>query len=101
MPTAEEITRHHEPDPEETPWVVAPPANEIVEIVEYNPTWPDRYAWFAHRIRAALGDRVLGLEHVGSTAVPGLAAKDVIDIDLTVADARDEEAYVGALEVGR
>ena len=98
MPTAEEITRHREPAPDENPWVVAPPANETVEIVEYDPDWTARFACFADRIRGSLGDRVLGIEHVGSTAVPGLAAKGVIDIDLTVADPSDEFAYVPALE---
>ena len=47
---------------------------------------------------SALGDRVLTLEHVGSTSVPDLPAKPVIDIDLTVADSSDEAAYVPALE---
>src|SRR5207247_4664855 len=50
------------------------------------------------RIRAALGDRVLQLEHIGSTAVPGLAAKPVIDMILVVANSADEPAYVPALE---
>lgn len=98
MPTAEEITRHHEPDPDENPWVVGPPIETSVEIVEYDATWPDRYQWFADDIRRTLGDAVLALEHVGSTSVPGLAAKDVIDIDLIVADPRDEPAYVPLLE---
>ena len=52
----------------------------------------------AHRIRGALGWRVLQLEHVGSTSVPDLPAKPIIDIDLTVADPDDEPAYVPALE---
>ncbi len=56
------------------------------------------YQDLAERIRGALGDKVLDLEHVGSTSVPGLAAKPVIDIDLTVADATDEDAYVGPLD---
>lgn len=99
MPTADEITRHRDPSPDENPWVVAPPAAEIVEILEYDPSWPNRYVWFADSIRKTLGDGVLGLEHVGSTAVPGLAAKDVIDIDLVVADPSDEQAYVRPLEV--
>jgi GrpB-like predicted nucleotidyltransferase (UPF0157 family) len=98
MPTADEITRHREPNPDENPWVVAPPANEVVEIVEYDPSWPQRYGWLADTVRQALGDRALGLEHVGSTAVPGLAAKDVIDIDLTVVDPSDEQTYVPMLE---
>jgi GrpB-like predicted nucleotidyltransferase (UPF0157 family) len=49
-------------------------------------------------VRAALGDRVLLLEHVGSTSVPGLAAKPRIDMLLVVADSTDEAAYVPALE---
>jgi GrpB-like predicted nucleotidyltransferase (UPF0157 family) len=97
MPTFEEITRHHEPDPDENPWVIGPPAPETVAIVAYDPAWPRRYQTLAADIRAALGDTVLDLEHVGSTSVPGLAAKDVIDIDLTVPDSRDENAYVPRL----
>lgn len=98
MPTFAEITRHHEDDPDADPWVTGPPPPETVTIVEYNPEWPDRYAALATDIRAALGAAVLHIEHVGSTSVAGLAAKDVIDIDLAVADPRDEDAYVPALE---
>ncbi|UQS25144.1 GrpB family protein [Amycolatopsis thermalba] len=92
------ITRHHDPDPDENPWVHGPPAPVTVRIVPHDPAWPRRYRELASGIRAALGAAVLDLEHVGSTSVPGLAAKDVIDIDLTVADPRAEEAYVPALE---
>ncbi|MET7424240.1 GrpB family protein [Dactylosporangium sp. NPDC005555] len=63
----------------------------------YDPAWPDRYAAVSAAIRAVLGDLVAGLEHVGSTSVPGLAAKPVIDIDLLIADTADESAYVPAL----
>ncbi|MGV0741771.1 GrpB family protein [Mycolicibacterium sp. XJ870] len=98
MPSPHEITRHHAPDPDVTPWVDGPPPPEVVELVPYNPQWPARYRTLAADIRAALGSVVLGLDHVGSTAVPGLAAKDVIDIDLTVADPRDEQAYVPLLQ---
>ncbi len=69
-----------------------------IRLAEYNPEWP---AWFereARRIRAALGDRVLMLDHVGSTSVPGLAAKPRIDILLVVEDSADESEYVPALE---
>ena len=52
----------------------------------------------ATRVRDALGDRVLGLEHVGSTSVPGLAAEPVIDLTLIVVDSGDEPAYVPDLE---
>ena len=56
------------------------------EIADFDPAWPAVYDTVADRIRAALGDASLALDHVGSTAVPGLAAKPVIDVDLTVAD---------------
>ena len=70
-----------------------------VEIADYDPGWPQLFAREADRVRAALGDRVLLLEHVGSTAVPGLAAKPRIDILLVVTDSAEEPAYVPALEV--
>lgn len=67
-------------------------------MVPSDPTWLDDYARLAVRIREALGEAVLDLAHVGSTAVPGLAAKPVIDIDLTVADSADEDAWLPPLE---
>ena len=97
MATPEEITRHHDSDPGDAYFIRRPPA-ETVRIADPDPGWPERYATLAAGIRAALGERALDLEHVGSTSVPGLAAKDVIDIDLTVADPRDEPGYVPALE---
>jgi GrpB-like predicted nucleotidyltransferase (UPF0157 family) len=69
-----------------------------IELVEYDPAWPELYQREAEKIRAALGSRVRGLEHAGSTSVPGLAAKPIIDIVLAVADSADEDAYVPALE---
>jgi GrpB-like predicted nucleotidyltransferase (UPF0157 family) len=98
MPGFEEITRHHDADPSEDPWVNGPPAPEPVTIVPYNPEWPRRYQALSTAVRTALGDVALDVEHVGSTSVEGLAAKDVIDINLTVADPRDEDVYVPALE---
>ena len=98
MPTFAEITRHHDPDPDENPWVIGPPTPGPVTIHPYNLEWPRRYEALSADIRAALGDTALGIEHVGSTSVEGLAAKDVIDIDLAVTDPRDEPEYVPALE---
>ncbi|HEX5088602.1 MAG TPA: GrpB family protein [Nocardioides sp.] len=69
-----------------------------VEVVPYDGRWPSEFALLSSIVRGALGDRVVQLEHVGSTAVPGLAAKPVIDADLTVADSGDEAAYVPELE---
>lgn len=75
----------------------APAAGKIT-VVEYDFRWPQIFAREAERIRTALGDRALQIEHAGSTAVPGLAAKPVIDIVLVVADSREESAYASALE---
>jgi len=69
-----------------------------ITLVEYDPAWPRLYDREAVRIHVALGDRALLIEHVGSTAVPGLAAKPRIDIVLAVADSSDEASYVPALE---
>ena len=65
-----------------------------IVIVDHDPRWAERYEHERGRIVAALGERVMALEHIGSTSVPGLAAKPIIDIDLSVADVEDEDAYV-------
>ena len=69
-----------------------------VEIHDYNPDWPRLYEREEDRIRSVLGDRVIRIEHVGSTSVPGLPAKPLIDVVLEVHDSADESAYVPALE---
>ena len=69
-----------------------------VVLVDYDESWPRLYEREAERIRDVLGPRVLLIEHVGSTSVPGLAAKPIIDIDLVVADSGDEAAYLPALQ---
>jgi GrpB-like predicted nucleotidyltransferase (UPF0157 family) len=74
------------------------PLSRPIELVDYDPEWPRLYEREAERIRAALGDRALLVEHVGSTSVPGLAAKPLIDVLLVVADSADESAYVPVLE---
>jgi GrpB-like predicted nucleotidyltransferase (UPF0157 family) len=75
-----------------------PPQYREVVIADYDPEWPQWFERAAERIRSALGDKVLQLDHVGSTSVPGLAAKPLIDINLVVADTTDEDAYVPPLE---
>jgi GrpB-like predicted nucleotidyltransferase (UPF0157 family) len=70
------------------------PIDGQVAIVDYDPGWPAMYAREEARICAALGDRALRIEHIGSTAVPELPAKPCIDILLAVADANDEPSYV-------
>ncbi|MFG3618192.1 GrpB family protein [Nocardia sp. NPDC047654] len=76
---------------------VRPYAVKVV-LEDHNPAWPDWYAEEEAVIRAALGDVALRIEHTGSTSVPGLAAKPLIDILLLVPDADDEAAYLPALE---
>lgn len=80
------------------PWLPGATPATGIEVADPDPAWPGQYAGLAGRIRGVLGRRVLELEHVGSTSVPGLAAKPVIDIDLTVADPGRERDYVPALE---
>ena len=74
------------------------PLNGPIQLVDYDPGWPHLFEQQAERVRAALGDQALLLEHVGSTSVPGLAAKPRIDMLLVVANTANEPAYVPALE---
>jgi GrpB-like predicted nucleotidyltransferase (UPF0157 family) len=69
-----------------------------ITLVDYDSAWPERYSGLEREIRALLGPAALQIEHVGSTSVPGLIAKPIIDIVLVVADSAWEEAYVPALE---
>jgi GrpB-like predicted nucleotidyltransferase (UPF0157 family) len=74
------------------------PLNGTIHRAPYDPVWASSILLLAGRIRAALAERVLLLEHVGSTSVPGLAAKPVIDRVLAVSDSADELAYVPLLQ---
>ncbi|MDA3642471.1 GrpB family protein [Saccharopolyspora indica] len=74
------------------------PHDGTISVVDYDPGWPRLFQREASRIAAALGDIALRVEHVGSTAVPGLPAKPVIDVVLVVPDSADERSYVPALE---
>ena len=69
-----------------------------ISIVESNSVWPQRFLDTKARIEAALGSTMVAILHAGSTSVPGLPAKDIIDVDLVVKDIKDEESYVEALE---
>jgi GrpB-like predicted nucleotidyltransferase (UPF0157 family) len=72
--------------------------NGPIRLVEYDPEWPRLFQREADRIRLALGERALRIEHTGSTSVPGLAAKPIVDILLVVADSANEVTYVPAME---
>jgi GrpB-like predicted nucleotidyltransferase (UPF0157 family) len=69
-----------------------------IEIDEYDPEWPRLYAREEERIRSVLGDRVVRVEHAGSTSVPGLPAKPIVDVVLEVPDSGDEPSYVPDLK---
>ncbi|WP_203217586.1 GrpB family protein [Nocardia arthritidis] len=68
-----------------------------IRIVDYDAAWPRRFAEERARIAAALGATARRIDHIGSTSVPGLAAKPIIDIDLSVPDVEDEATYLDAL----
>jgi GrpB-like predicted nucleotidyltransferase (UPF0157 family) len=74
------------------------PLSGSIELADYDPAWAELFRREAERIRAILGERVLQIEHVGSTSVSGLPAKPIIDILLVVADSADEQGYVAPLE---
>jgi GrpB-like predicted nucleotidyltransferase (UPF0157 family) len=76
----------------------APEHNAAITLSQYDTEWPRLFAREDERIRGALGDRVVALEHTGSTSVPGLAAKPIIDMTLVVPDSSDESSYVPQLE---
>ena len=69
-----------------------------VILVDYDPAWPRLFARESERISSALGRKALAIEHVGSTSVPGLSAKPIIDIVLVVANSAAESLYAPALE---
>ena len=74
------------------------PLNSTIYLAPYDPAWPSLFTRLAKQIHEALGDAILLLEHVGSTSVPGLSAKPIIDMVLAVSDSSDEASYVKPLE---
>jgi len=73
-------------------------ATNLVKIVPYDDRWPADFAAIGAALRGALGDLALRIDHIGSTSVPGLAAKDRIDVQLTVADFEHFALVQAALE---
>lgn len=74
------------------------PSSSPVVIVAHDPQWSGHFQRESEQIRAVLGQQALRIEHVGSTSVPGLAAKPVIDILLVVTNSADECVYLPCLE---
>jgi len=83
--------------------IIDPPEGLIeprppIEIVDYDPSWPSMFEAETERLGAALAGVAVRIEHVGSTSVPGLAAKPIVDIQLSVPDVSDLDSYRGPLE---
>jgi GrpB-like predicted nucleotidyltransferase (UPF0157 family) len=74
------------------------PLNSTIHLAPYDPAWPSLFTRLRKEIGKALGNDILLLEHVGSTSVPGLSAKPIIDMVMAVADSSDEAAYVRPLQ---
>lgn len=99
MPVSpEDIVRHYVDDGRSIERVNQRKSKLKIAIVEPNPEWPQRFLDIKARIEAVLGSTAVAILHAGSTSVPGLPAKDVIDVDLVVKDIKDEDAYVEGLE---
>ena len=69
-----------------------------VVVVPYSQEWPETFDRHRARIAAALGTGAVGIDHIGSTAVPGLAAKPIVDILVVIADSAHEDSYLPAME---
>ena len=74
------------------------PLSASILLVAYDPAWPGRFEHEAERIRRTLGKKALRVEHVGSTSVPGLPAKPIIDVLLVVSASANETEYATSLE---
>lgn len=71
-----------------------------IVIAPYAPRWPDEFDAVAEQLRDALGDAAVSVDHIGSTSVPGLAAKDVIDVQISVLDLADLRLSDGFATLG-
>ena len=78
--------------------LIGSPGGEPVQVVAYDDRWPGVFASWRERLSGALGNAALAIEHIGSTAVPDLAAKPIVDIQVAVGDVEAEATYVSAIE---
>lgn len=97
-PSREEILKDTQFNPDLLERIAFRPAKPPVEVVPPNPAWPSIFTVVKDRIASALGDKALAIHHYGSTSIPDLPAKDIIDIDLVVPDITNEDSYVPLLE---
>ncbi|RFU74944.1 domain containing [Trichoderma arundinaceum] len=97
-PSVEAILKKYTYAPEGVQRIAHRRVKNVIKIVEPDPSWPQTFELLKSRIVSALGPTAVSVEHVGSTSVPDLPAKPIIDIDLTVKDVLDEASYVPQLE---
>lgn len=90
----QKICTFEEGSPDENPWVNGKPTPSVIKIEPYNKLWVTLFNQQKENIIQILKDKCLAIEHIGSTAVPELDAKPIIDIDLIVADPADEPSYI-------
>lgn len=97
-PPIAEIIKDTEYRPELVQRITYRESQPCLEVVAYDSAWPGIFLEVKERILAALGETAVAVHHTGSTSIPGLPAKNIIDIDLVVRDSTDEAAYVQKLE---
>jgi len=85
-----------EPEPEEV--LIGGKEKRVIEVLDYDKSWSITFDTHKRKITNVLGDVALRIEHIGSTSVPGLAAKPIIDMLLVVTDSADESIYLKKLE---
>ena len=85
-------------EPIENEFLIGRNERRAIVLVDYDPRWPVRFLDERAKITTALGAEAIRIEHIGSTAVPGLAAKPIIDVLVTVAVLEDEPRYLPALQ---
>lgn len=78
--------------------LIGGPEHREIILVPYDPTWPSDFNAQRQRVKAAVGATALQIEHIGSTAVPALLAKPIVDMLVVVSDIEDEEGYLAPLE---
>ncbi|KAH0348801.1 UPF0157-domain-containing protein, partial [Aureobasidium melanogenum] len=97
-PPIAEILKDSQDQPELVQRIAFRESQPPLEVIAYNPAWPKIFLEIKERITTALGETAVAVHHTGSTSVPGLPAKNIIDIDLVVRDSTNEAKYVDKLE---
>lgn len=95
-----EMETRNTPEPSTLPSIMERYGASTIEVHDYDPAWPGMFAQERARLQAALGSRAIAIEHVGSTAVPGLAAKPIIDLLVGVENLAEARSHCGGAPRG-